>query len=283
MVSMEVYAIADLFCNGINTNTQEEIGPQPIMAMCVKEVRYEDPEINNTRVQVEHEVNEQKMEEEAEEKARAEAEAKARAEAEAKARAKAEAKAKEEARKKAEEEKQRKKREIENLKKFYNQLNEDTDMTKKIGLSKNTYEKILKTLPYDYVGFFQENAAYMWEIARKKNLNEFLVVGIIANESCWAQDPVAENNFSSQRIGNSNSYYEYATAEKGIQVVADSLSTNYLNPKGKYYNGTSLQKINELYCEPLVREDGSVEKYGWAEDTAVCIRMVIREYLKTLE
>lgn len=182
--------------------------------------------------------------------------------------------------------KERKKKDLKNLRKFYEEFTYDkTDMSQSLGLSKKFFVEVIKALPHDHdkTRFFKRNSGFMWEEAKKYNFNEFLIVGVIANESLWASDPVAKNNFSSQRIGETDNYYSYETAEEGIEVLAKLLAKKYFNPKQRdYYNGPSLKGVNKEYCEPVIRDDGSKDVYGWAEDISICIRKVIGEYLKTL-
>ena len=186
--------------------------------------------------------------------------------AEAKRRARARARARRRARQEAQ-----KRKELNSLKKFYWNFTQYSDVSQNLGISKKRFQKIMEILPYDYVNLFERNAEFFWDIAKKYDFNEFLLVGICAWESHWGEDPINENNFSSQRIAGEN-YYSYETTEEGIVALAKNLAINYLSENGKYYNGKSLVAINTLYCET---DD-------WSGGVCDCMKMVLREYLNAI-
>lgn len=168
--------------------------------------------------------------------------------------------------------KEKEKKELKKLREFYDNVNcQTTDMSKNLGISKKRFVEIMKALPYDYANVFEDNAEFLWETAKKYDFNEFLMVGIMAQESYWGADPIATNNYSSQRISGSK-YYKYATAEEGIEVLAKNLANNYLPKDGKYYSGKSLSGIGKIYCE------GNT----WAGAVCTCMEMVLREYFETI-
>ncbi len=187
--------------------------------------------------------------------------------AEAKRRARARARARRRARREAQ-----KRKELNSIRNFYWNLTPESDMSRNLDISKKTFQEILEKLPYDDANVFKDNASVIWEISEKYGINEFLVVGIIAWESAWGTDPIAPNNFSSQRRSGSD-YYSYSSVEEGIEVLARNLAVNYLSENGKYYNGKSLEAINTLYCET---DD-------WSGGVCDCMKMVAREYLKTID
>lgn len=158
---------------------------------------------------------------------------------------------------------------IEDIRDFYYSFDTYTDMSINLGVSKQQFVEILNALPYDYANVFKDNAEFLWETAKKYDFNEFLMVGIMANESYWGADPIAPNNYSSQRISGDD-YYTYDTAEEGIEALASNLANNYLTEGGKYYSGKSLNGIGIIYCE------GNT----WADAVCTCMNMVFREYFK---
>ena len=187
--------------------------------------------------------------------------------AEAKRRARARARARRRARREAQ-----KRKELNSIRNFYWNLTPESDMSRNLDISKKTFQEILEKLPYDDANVFKDNASVIWEISEKYGINEFLVVGIMAWESAWGTDPIAPNNFSSQRRSGSD-YYSYSSVEEGIEVLVRNLAVNYLSENGKYYNGKSLEAINTLYCET---DD-------WSGGVCDCMKMVAREYLKTID
>lgn len=193
-------------------------------------------------------------------------EAEARRIAEAKRRAKARARARRRARREAQ-----KRKELNSIKEFYWNLTPTSDMSRNLGISKKRFQEILENLPYDEADVFKNNASYIWQVSQKYNFNEFLIIGIMAWESAWGSDPIAPNNFSSQRRSGSD-YYSYSSVEEGIEVLARNLAINYLSENGKYYNGKSLEAINTLYCET---DD-------WSGGVCDCMKMVLREYLNAI-
>ena len=161
---------------------------------------------------------------------------------------------------------------IEDIRDFYYSFDTYTDMSINLGVSKQQFVEILNALPYDYANVFKDNAEFLWETAKKYDFNEFLMVGIMANESYWGADPIAPNNYSSQRISGDN-YYTYDTAEEGIEALASNLANNYLTEGGKYYSGKSLHGIGIIYCE------GNT----WADAVCTCMNMTFREYFKAIQ
>lgn len=161
--------------------------------------------------------------------------------------------------------------ELDVLRSFYKDIDSSTDMSQNLGISKERFVEIMNVLPYDYVDVFKNNADVLWEIAKKYDFNEFLMVGIIAQESGWGENPVAKNNYSSQRISGSK-YYSYDTFEEGAEVLARNLANNYLSEDGKYYSGKSLDGIGVKYCE------GDT----WSGKVASCIYMVLKEYFNAM-
>ena len=96
-----------------------------------------------------------------------------------------------------------------------------------------------------------------------KNVNAFLLAGIIAQESSWggSDRAVYDNNLTgygvynpASRGINPNSRYQ------SVMNTAKLLSRDYLTPGGEHYNGVSLIAVNEKYC---YQKDMKTVDYRW--------------------
>lgn len=88
---------------------------------------------------------------------------------------------------------------------------------------------------------------------RLYNINALFLSAIAVLESDWGQSEIAreKNNlfgFSAYNHAPRESAREFESYEESILLVAGYLSYNYLEPNGKYYNGTSVDAVNIKYC-----------------------------------
>lgn len=90
-------------------------------------------------------------------------------------------------------------------------------------------------------------------IEQETGVNAMFLIAISALESDHGTSDLARdmNNifgygaFDSDVRGNALGYRSY---EECIRRVAESIKRDYLVPTGKYYRGTSIEKVNTLYC-----------------------------------
>jgi beta-N-acetylglucosaminidase len=134
------------------------------------------------------------------------------------------------------------------------------------GANKVTMKKILKGKPMEgYAGVFVE-------AERKFRINAIGLASIIAQESGWGKSPAARNlnNMSGTYINGKLAYF--SSKEESIMYTAENIANNYLNPKGKYYSGTSVQAINTRYC---LEDDGKTPMYSWTTNVTSISRGMV--------
>lgn len=107
------------------------------------------------------------------------------------------------------------------------ELNFYMEIDKPCGLTKEAFVSILENLPYDYVGFYERNAEFIWEMEQKYNVNGIFICGIIAIESGWAQYDACRNNYAG--ITGSNGYAAFETEEEFIEYTFNYLKDDYIS------------------------------------------------------
>lgn len=146
------------------------------------------------------------------------------------------------------------------------------------GVSKEEFREIIFNMEYDYTEFFKRNADLIYDTSQKYQINELFFCGIIALESGWgsSEKAIANNNYTSQMKQGKLIYF--SSEAECIIATAESLRNNYLNEDGKYYNGTTINAVNERYCTPIVivKEEKEVTlKYGWADRVYSCMERIL--------
>ena len=97
----------------------------------------------------------------------------------------------------------------------------------------------------------KESASFI-EAEKKYKVNALFLAGIVANESSWGTSnrAVSQNNLSGYAVYNDGAKGAYFDSwRESILETAKLLSKDYLNSKGKYYNGKSITDINTFYCQ----------------------------------
>lgn len=87
------------------------------------------------------------------------------------------------------------------------------------------------------------------EAEEKYGVNALFLTSVIALESGWGGSAraIKDNNLSGYAIYSRGSSYSFLSKEECILETARLLGEDYLNPKGKYYNGTSVYDVNKKY------------------------------------
>lgn len=94
-------------------------------------------------------------------------------------------------------------------------------------------------------------------------INSIFLASLVATESGWnASDTFGKNNI----VGYRNKSFK--SKEDCIEFIARTLKQDYLNSKGKYFNGYSVSGISKMYC--LGNQDwiNSITKIGEMIGTA---------------
>ena len=122
------------------------------------------------------------------------------------------------------------------------------NLTVKSNITVEEFNKV-----FDYIGQPQMkklSKAFV-NAEHKYGVNALFLAGIVAQESLWSKRPAGDGTnltgycvYTKDCNGKTfNSYYS------NIMATAKLLSEQYLNPKGRYYNGKSMIAVNELYCK----------------------------------
>lgn len=114
----------------------------------------------------------------------------------------------------------------------------ETDLREPCGL---TAEQLDKGLLHNLVGYGED----FLEAEKEYKVNAVALASIAAHEGAWGKSnaSINKNNFFGWGPGI---YFE--TPKDGIFTVAESLYKNYLDPDGKWYNGSNLKGVNVIYC-----------------------------------
>lgn len=132
-----------------------------------------------------------------------------------------------------------------------------TDLTIVSGAEKAKLYKVCKMHNIELV------AEPALKAEEKYGVNAFVLIAIGVQESSWYTIPHGRNNFHGQ-IGLS-----FNSLEDGFLNAAKNISTNYLNPKGKWYKGTSTQSMQKIWCGT---------DSNWARDINSIANQLLKEY-----
>lgn len=127
-------------------------------------------------------------------------------------------------------------------------ISKNMDITKRTGLSKEDFKKVMKNLKSDKSKFFYRNAETIYNLCEKYEINEIFFCGLIAAESGWniaGNHRTAHNYISLMANGK---LIQYSSETKGLEVAAQKLHQNYLTPSGKYYNGKTIAGVQKRFC-----------------------------------
>ena len=84
---------------------------------------------------------------------------------------------------------------------------------------------------------------------KEYNVNAIFLTSIVANESGWGTSKRAQtqNNLTGYAVYHDLSRgTTFSSKDQCIYGTAKLLANNYLNPNGKYYNGTSIYDVNKI-------------------------------------
>ena len=127
-------------------------------------------------------------------------------------------------------------------------ISKNMDLTKRTGLSKEDFKKIIKKLKSDKSKFFDRNADTIYDLCEKYQINEMFFCGLIAAESGWN---IAENHRSTYNyisLMYKGKLIKYSSEKEGLEVAAQKLHQNYLTKGGKYYNGKTINGVQKRFC-----------------------------------
>lgn len=87
-------------------------------------------------------------------------------------------------------------------------------------------------------------------VEKHYNINALAMVGIVANESAWLTSDRAlrQNNVTGYAVySDSSKGASFSSIDESILKTAELLSKDYIDTKGKHYNGLSISDINIMY------------------------------------
>lgn len=127
-------------------------------------------------------------------------------------------------------------------------ISKNMDLTKRTGISKADFKKIMKNLKQDTSKFFYNNADTIYDMCKKYNINEIFFCGLISAESGWniASNHRKTHNYISLML--KGKLIHYSSVYEGLEVAAKKLHVNYLTPGGKFYKGKTLEGVHTYFC-----------------------------------
>ena len=127
-------------------------------------------------------------------------------------------------------------------------ITKNMDLTKRTGLSKEDFKKVIKNLKQDRSGFFYNNADTIYDLCEKYEINEIFFCGLIVAESGWniANNHRSTHNYISMMY--KGKLIRYSSTEEGLEVAAKKLNQNYLTPGGKFYSGKTIAGVQKRFC-----------------------------------
>ena len=127
-------------------------------------------------------------------------------------------------------------------------ISKNMDLTKRTGLSRKDFIKLIAGVKYDTSGFFEENAGTIYDLCKKYSINEIFFCGLISAESGWniASNHRKTHNYIS--LMSKGKLIQYGSVYEGLEVAAQKLHNNYLTPGGKFYHGKTLSGVKTNFC-----------------------------------
>ena len=122
------------------------------------------------------------------------------------------------------------------------------DLTKRTGLSRKDFIKLISSVRADTSGFFENNAGKIYDLCEEYSINEIFFCGLISAESGWniaSNHRRTHNYISLMRRGK---LIPYSSVSEGLEVAAQKLHYNYLTPGGKFYHGKTIRGVKTCFC-----------------------------------
>ena len=122
------------------------------------------------------------------------------------------------------------------------------DLTKRTGLSRENFIKLIAGVKADTSGFFEKNAGTIYDICKEYSINEIFFCGLISAESGWniASNHRRTYNYISMMRGGK--LIQFSSVENGLREAAKLLHNKYLTPGGSFYRGKTLQGVQKNFC-----------------------------------
>jgi len=127
-------------------------------------------------------------------------------------------------------------------------ISKTMDLTKRTGLSREDFIKLISGVKADTSGFFEDNAGKIYDLCKKYSINEIFFCGLISAESGWniASNHRRTHNYIS--LMKNGKLISYGSVNEGLEVAAQKLHYNYLTSGGKFYHGKTLAGVKVCFC-----------------------------------
>ena len=127
-------------------------------------------------------------------------------------------------------------------------ISKSMNLTKRTGLSRKDFIKLMSGVKADTSGFFEKNAGKIYDLCEKYSINEIFFCGLISAESGWniASNHRRTHNYIS--LMRNGKLISYSSVNEGLEVAAQKLHYNYLTPGGKFYHGKTLAGVKTCFC-----------------------------------
>lgn len=127
-------------------------------------------------------------------------------------------------------------------------ISKNMDLTKRTGLSKEDFKKVMKNLKQDTSKFFYNNSDLIYDLCEKYQINEIFFCGLISAESGWNIAPNHRRTHNYISLMSKGKLIKYSSTKQGLEVAAQKLHYNYLTPGGKFYGGKTLSGVKKKFC-----------------------------------
>ena len=127
-------------------------------------------------------------------------------------------------------------------------ISKNMDLTKRTGLLKEDFKKVIKNLKQDTSKFFYNNADTIYDLCEKYQINEFFFCGLISAESGWNIASNHRNTHNYISLMSKGKLIKYSSTQEGLEVAAKKLHQNYLTPGGKFYSGKTIAGVQKRFC-----------------------------------
>ena len=127
-------------------------------------------------------------------------------------------------------------------------ISKSMNLTKRTGLSREDFIKLISGVKADTSGFFEKNAGTIYDLCKRYSINEIFFCGLISAESGWniASNHRRTHNYIS--LMRNGKLIKYGSTYEGLEVAAQKLHYNYLTPGGKFYHGKTLAGVKTCFC-----------------------------------
>lgn len=151
-------------------------------------------------------------------------------------------------------------------------ISKNMDLSKRTGLSKEDFKKVIKNLKQDKSKFFYNNADTIYDLCEKYQINEFFFCGLIVAESGWNIAPNHRKTHNYISLMYKGKLIRYSSTKEGLEVAAKKLHQNYLTPGGKFYGGKTIAGVQKRFCPASTTWDDLV--YGSMKYVAAAAKKV---------